>query len=97
MGSALASPPADGSPNAVGRFHVHFTPAAASWISLVERWFATLTEKQIRRGTHRSTRALEDAIREYLRIYRMNPKPLVWTKTADEILARVERFLPANF
>lgn len=48
------------------RFHVHFTPTSASWLNQVERWFATLTEKQIRRGTHRSTRQLEDAIRAYL-------------------------------
>ena len=48
------------------RFHVHFTPTSASWINQVERWFATLTEKQIRRGTHRSTRQLEQAIRSYL-------------------------------
>ena len=50
------------------RFHVHFTPTSASWLNLVERWFATLTEKQIKRGAHRSTRALEAAIREYLTI-----------------------------
>jgi hypothetical protein len=58
----------------------------------VERWFANLTEKQIRRGTHRSTRALEDAIRLYVKLNNENPKPFVWLKTADEILASIARF-----
>ena len=74
------------------RFHVHFTPTSASWVNLVERWFATLTLKQIRRGTHRSTRELERAIREYLRLNNQHPKPFVWTKTADHILDSVARF-----
>ena len=74
------------------RFQVHFTPTSASWLNQVERWFATLTQKQIRRGTHRSTRQLEDAIRQYLKTYNTNPKPFEWTKTADDILASIERF-----
>jgi len=74
------------------RFHVHFTPTSASWLNQVERWFATLTEKYIRRGTHRSTRQLEQAIRKYLDLNNANPKPFAWTKTADDILATVERF-----
>ena len=74
------------------RFHVHFTPTSASWINQVERWFATLTEKQIRRGTHRSTRQLEQAIRAYLDTYNADPKPFVWAKSADDILASIERF-----
>jgi len=74
------------------RFQVHFTPTSASWLNQVERWFATLTEKQIRRGTHRSTTALEQAIRQYLEINNANPKPFVWTKSADAILASIERF-----
>jgi transposase len=74
------------------RFHVHFTPTGASWLNLVERWFAALTEKQIRRGTHRSTRQLETAIKDYLSIHNANPKPFVWTKTADEILSSLSRF-----
>jgi transposase len=74
------------------RFHVHFTPTGASWLNMVERWFAALTEKQIRRGTHRSTRQLETAIKDYLSIHNANPKPFVWTKTADEILASLSRF-----
>jgi transposase len=74
------------------RFHLHFTPTGASWINLVERWFAALTEKQIRRGTHRSTPALESAIRTYIDISNEQPKPFVWTKTADQILESVARF-----
>ena len=74
------------------RFHVHFTPTSASWINLVERWFAALTEKQIRRGVHRSVRELETAIKQYLAITNTSPKPFVWTKSADEILASVARF-----
>lgn len=74
------------------RFHLHFTPTGASWLNLVERWFAMLTQKQIKRGVHRSTRELEAAIREYLAIHNEDPKPFVWTKTADEILKSVARF-----
>lgn len=74
------------------RFHVHFTPTSASWLNQVERWFATLTEKYLRRGTHRSTRQLEDAIRHYLEVHNANPRPFAWSKSADEILASVERF-----
>lgn len=74
------------------RFHVHFTPTSASWLNQVERWFSTLTERCIRRGTHRSTRELETTIRDYLRINNAEPKPFSWTKTAADILASVERF-----
>ncbi len=74
------------------RFHVHFTPTGGSWINLVERWFSALTEKQLRRGVHRSTRELETAIRRYIDLTNERPKPFVWTKTADEILASVARF-----
>jgi transposase len=74
------------------RFHLHFTPTAASWLNLVERWFATLTEKQIRRGIHRSTRELEETIRRYIQATNHSAKPFVWTKTADEILDSVARF-----
>ena len=74
------------------RFHVHFTPTSASWLNQVERWFATLTTKYIRRGTHRSTRELETAIKQYLEINNATPKPFQWVKTANEILASVERF-----
>jgi len=74
------------------RFHVHFTSTYSSWINQVERWFGELTAKQIRRGVHRSTRALEDAIRLYVATYNEDPRPLIWVKTADEILASIERF-----
>lgn len=74
------------------RFRVHFTPTYASWINLVERWFGAITQDQIRRGTHRSTRQLETAIRDYIDAHNESPTPFVWTKTADEILANVARF-----
>jgi transposase len=74
------------------RFHVHFTPTGASWLNLVERWFAEITQRCIRRGTFRSTLELETAIREYLAISNQQPKPFVWTKTADEILKAIARF-----
>lgn len=65
---------------------------APSWLNLVDRWFAALTEKQIRRGVHRSTRELEQAIRAYIETTNTRPRPFVWTKTTDEILASVARF-----
>jgi transposase len=68
------------------RFHVHFTPTYSSWLNLVERWFALLTERQLRRGVFRSTRDLEQAIERYLARHNENPKPFIWTKSADEIL-----------
>ena len=74
------------------RFQVHFTPTSASWLNQVERWFATLTQKYLRRGTHRSTRQLEQAIRDYLAVHNAHPKPFVWTKTADDILDSIKRF-----
>lgn len=74
------------------RFHLHFTPTGASWLNLVERWFALLTQKQIKRAAHRSTRELEAAIRQYLAVYNEDPRPFVWTKTADQILESVARF-----
>jgi transposase len=74
------------------RYHLHFTPKGASWINQVERVFADLTNKQLRRSSHRSTAELERAIREYIDVRNRHPKPFVWTKTADEILASIERF-----
>jgi transposase len=74
------------------RFHVHFTPTSASWLNLVERWFALISERHIKRGTHRSTIELERAIHQYLNIYNEDPKPFIWTKSADQILASVARF-----
>ena len=73
------------------RFHVHFTPTYGSWLSLVERWFAELTMKQIRRGTFRSVPQLKAAIQEFIDAHQADPKPFVWTKSADEILASIAR------
>ena len=74
------------------RFHVHFTPTSASWLNLVERWFAALTEKQLRRGAHRSTRELEEAIQRYVDHTNESPRPFIWTKTADQIFESISRF-----
>lgn len=78
------------------RWRTHYTPTSASWISLVERFFANLTEKQIRRGAHRSTEELETAIRAYIHAVNADPKPFRWTKSADDILATVKRFCAAT-
>lgn len=74
------------------RFHLHFTPTGASWINLVESWFSVFTRKRLKRSAHRSTRSLEQTIREYLDSNNRNPKPFVWTKTADEILEKLSTF-----
>ena len=68
------------------RFHLHFTPTYSSWMNLVERWFAELTNKWLRRGTHRSTKELESAIAHWIEKWNDDPKPFVWHKSADEIL-----------
>ena len=74
------------------RYHLHFTPTSALWLNQVERWFAEITRQQIRRGTHRSTQALEKAIREYLDVYNEDPQPFVWTKIADDILESLKSY-----
>ena len=74
------------------RFHVHFTPTYGSWINLVERWFAELTNKRIRHGVFRSVKELESAIREYISVHNEDPKPFVWTRTADQILDSIARY-----
>jgi transposase len=74
------------------RFHVHFTPTYGSWLNLVERWFAELTNKQLRRGVHRSVAQLKAAIREFIAAHQAKAIPFVWTKSADEILASIARF-----
>jgi transposase len=74
------------------RFHVHFTPTGASWLNLVERWFALLSQKRIHRGSFVSTRALEQAIEEFLHLNNQQPKPFVWTKTADQIFESLSHF-----
>ena len=79
------------------RFHLHFTPTSASWLNLVERWFAELTQKQLRRGVHRSTKELESAIRNFIQHHNKNPKPFVWHKTADQNPRFPRPILYANF
>ena len=74
------------------RLHFHFTPTSASWLNQVERWFATLTEKRIRRGTFSSTASLEAAIRGYVDTHNEHPRPFVWTKTAEQILDSIKRY-----
>lgn len=74
------------------RVHLHFTPTSASWLNLVECWFALLTARQLARGDFHSTRALERAIKHYITSTNAAPTPFVWTKTADEILASVARY-----
>jgi transposase len=73
------------------RFHFHFTPTSSSWLNLVERWFSTFTEKQLRRGVHRSTSELENAAKSYIEVVNRDPKPFVWTKSADQILDSLGR------
>jgi transposase len=68
------------------RFHLHFTPTGSSWLNLVERWFAELTAKQLRRGVHKTVQALEKDIRAWIVSWNEDPKAFVWTKTAEEIL-----------
>jgi transposase len=78
------------------RWHVHFTPTGASWLNQVERFFALLTEKQLRRGVHRSTNELEKAILAYIDTVNADPTPFRWTKSADDILATIKRFCLAT-
>jgi transposase len=68
------------------RFHLHFTPTSSSWLNLVERWFAELTNRKLRRSAHRSVTELETGIRKWINEWNKNPRPFVWTKTAGEIL-----------
>jgi transposase len=74
------------------RFVLHFTPTSSSWLNLVERWFSELTTKKLRRSTHRSVRQLNADIRAWIATWNENPKPFVWTKTADEILDSIARY-----
>jgi transposase len=68
------------------RFHMHFTPTGSSWINQVERWFGFLTDQKICRGTHNSVHALEADIRSWIADWNSDPRPFIWTKTAEEIL-----------
>ena len=74
------------------RFVLHFTPTSSSWLNLVERWFAELTTKKLRRGAHRSVAQLNNDIRSWIQTWNENPKPFVWTKTADQILDTIARY-----
>jgi transposase len=75
------------------RFHVHFTPTGSSWLNQVERWFAFLTTQLLRRSVHRSVVALEKDVREWIKNWNQDPKPFVWTKTAEEILDSLARYI----
>jgi transposase len=75
------------------RVHLHFTPTYSSWLNLVERFFAYVTSDLLQRGDHRSVQALEADIRAWVKVWNDNPKPFVWTKTADQILARLGRLI----
>jgi hypothetical protein len=75
------------------RFHFHFTPTSSSWLNLVERWFAELTNRELRRSAHRSLAELEADIRAWIQAWNEDPKPFVWTKTADQILDSIAGYL----
>jgi transposase len=74
------------------RFHLHFTPTSGSWLNMVERWFGELTTKKIKRGAHTNVPNLEKDIREWIALWNENPRPYVWVKTADQILASIARY-----
>ena len=74
------------------RFHLHFTPTSSSWLNLVERWFAELTTKKLKRSAHRSVRALNADIRAWIETWNENPRPYVWTKTAEQILESIASY-----
>jgi transposase len=78
------------------RWHVHLTPTSTSWLNQVERFFALITERKIRRGIYRSVAALRADIRSFLEQHNADPKPFTWTKSADHILASIERFCLRN-
>jgi len=74
------------------RYHVYFTPTSSSWLNQVERWFAEITRKRIRRGTFRSVRELTKAIRDYIRIYNNDPHPFQWVASASRIIRKVAKY-----
>jgi putative transposase len=74
------------------RYHVHFTPTSSSWLNQIERWFAEITRKRIRRGTFRSVRELIKAINDYVRIYNQNPRPFQWVASASRIIRKVNKY-----
>lgn len=73
------------------RFHLHFIPTSSSWLNLVERWFGAITAERIRRGVFKSVAELERAIYDYIKHNNANPKPFVWTKSANDIIVKVNR------
>ena len=73
--------------------HLHFTPTYSSWLNLVERWFAELTTRKLRRSAHRSVAELEADLRAWIQAWNDDPRPFVWTKTADEILDSLAGYL----
>jgi transposase len=75
------------------RFHIHYTPTYSSWLNQVERWFAYLTDDLLRRGDHRSVQALEKDIRDWTATWNEDPRPFIWTKTAEQILERLGRLM----
>lgn len=75
------------------RIHLHFTPTGSSWINQVERWFGYLTDQMLRRGVHKSVRALETDIRNWIQIWNQDPRPFVWTKSAEEILDSLAKYI----
>jgi transposase len=74
------------------RFQLHFTPTYRSWLNLVERWFAELTSKWLKRGSHRSVAELEQAVQSWIEAWNDNPRPFVWTKTADQVLDTIASY-----
>jgi transposase len=74
------------------RYRLHFTPTSSSWLNQIERWFAEITRKQIRRGTFRSVRDLVRKINDYIRIYNKNPRPFQWVSSASKIIRKVRKY-----
>ena len=75
------------------RFHIHFIPTSSSWLNLVERWFAELTNRKLRRSAHRSVAELQADIAAWVQAWNDDPRPFVWTKTADQILESLAGYL----
>ena len=80
---AAAAPP---------RFHLHFTPTSSSWLNLIERWFAELTNRKLHRSAHCGVTELETDIRKWITEWNKNPRPFTWTKSADDILETVAEY-----
>src|SRR5579859_934169 len=74
------------------RYHVHYTPTGSSWLNQIERWFAEITRKRIRRGTFGSVRDLIKTIQDYIRLYNKNPRPFQWVASASRIIRKVYKY-----